>query len=87
MLAFPDNHYISFFGWIKSTPLFSAYPVSVTNDHGKPVNSLPKIDSATRQYYLADPGNIFKHEPPPEEYGKAGLLKFRLLMRSKYLRF
>lgn len=25
MLAFPDNHYISFFGWIKSTPLFSAY--------------------------------------------------------------
>ena len=29
MLAFPDNHYISFFGWIKSTPLFSAYFVTV----------------------------------------------------------
>ena len=42
-------------------------PVFVTNNHGKPVNSFSEIDRATRQYHLANPGNIFKHEPPPEE--------------------
>lgn len=42
MLAFPDNHYISFFGWIKSTPLFSAY-------HQKNHNITPWLKNGTKK--------------------------------------
>ncbi len=49
MLAFPDNHYISFFGWIKSTPLFSAYLKGMDNSMFVKVISKLSIGLSQRQ--------------------------------------
>lgn len=54
--------------------------VSVSDDHGQPIDPFAQIHISAGNHDSADTGSIFKHEAPPATACKAGTLKYRLII-------
>ena len=54
--------------------------VSVSDDHGQPIDPFAQIHISAGDHDSADTGSIFKHETPPAAACRAGTLKYRLII-------
>ena len=54
--------------------------VSVSDDHGQPIDPFAQIHISAGNHDSADTGSILKHEAPPATACKAGTLKYRLII-------